>query len=65
MEWSASRPCRFTSGEIDPGTYCVGGWVGPRAVLDVMEKTQILPLLGIEPQLLDHPAQLPLEFCNC
>jgi hypothetical protein len=29
--------------------------VGPRAGLDVMEKKNILPLLGIEPRLLDRP----------
>jgi hypothetical protein len=33
-ELSASRPCRFTPGEIDPGTHWIGGWVG----LDFMEK---------------------------
>jgi hypothetical protein len=32
-EWSASRPRRFT-----PGTHWIGGWVGPRAGLDDMEK---------------------------
>jgi hypothetical protein len=30
-EWSASRPGRFTSREGAPGTYWIGGWVGPRA----------------------------------
>jgi hypothetical protein len=29
-EWSASLPGRFT-----PGTHLIGGWVGPRASLDV------------------------------
>jgi hypothetical protein len=37
-EWSASRPGRFTPGEIAPGTYWIGGWVGPRTGLDDMEK---------------------------
>jgi hypothetical protein len=46
-EWSASRPCRFTSGERDPGTHWIGGWVGPRAGLDAMEKRNILHLPGI------------------
>jgi hypothetical protein len=31
-EWSASRPCRFTSGEGAPSTHCLGGWVGPEPV---------------------------------
>jgi hypothetical protein len=35
-EWSASRPCRFTPKERAPGTHWIGGWVGPRAVLDGM-----------------------------
>jgi hypothetical protein len=33
-KWSASRPGRFTSRERVPGTHWIGGWVGPRAVLD-------------------------------
>jgi hypothetical protein len=37
-EWSASRPGRFTPGEIAPGTHWTGGWVGPRAGLDDMQK---------------------------
>jgi hypothetical protein len=32
-EWSASRLCRFT-----PGTHWIGGWVGPRAGPDDVEK---------------------------
>jgi hypothetical protein len=36
--WSAPRPGRFTPGK-DPGTHCTGGWVGPRAGLDVCEKS--------------------------
>jgi hypothetical protein len=27
--------------ERDPGTLCIGGWVGPRAVLDVVVKRKI------------------------
>jgi hypothetical protein len=33
-EWSASRPGRFTPTERAPGTHWIGGWVGPRAILD-------------------------------
>jgi hypothetical protein len=36
-EWSASRPCRFTHGETASGTHCIGGGVGPRSGMDVME----------------------------
>jgi hypothetical protein len=34
-EWSASRPRRFNPRERAPGTHWIGGWVGPRRVLDV------------------------------
>ena len=37
-EWSASRPCRFTHEERDPGTHWIGGCVDPRARLDHLEK---------------------------
>jgi hypothetical protein len=34
-------PARFTPRERAPGTHWIGGWVGPRAVLDVMVKRKI------------------------
>jgi hypothetical protein len=37
-EWSASRPGHFTPWERAPGTHWTGGWVGPRAGLDDVEK---------------------------
>jgi hypothetical protein len=43
-EWSASRPGRFTPKERAPDTRWIGGWLGPRAVLDAVVKE-----LGIEP----------------
>jgi hypothetical protein len=30
-EWSASRPGRSFRRK-DPGTHCIGGWVGPRSL---------------------------------
>jgi hypothetical protein len=33
-EWSVSHSGHFTPGEIAPGTYWIGGWVGPTASLD-------------------------------
>jgi hypothetical protein len=36
--------------ERAPGTHCIGGWVGPRTSLDVLEKRNLLPLLGIQPR---------------
>jgi len=35
-EWSASHPGRFTPGERAPGTHWIGGWMGPRATLNVV-----------------------------
>jgi hypothetical protein len=40
-EWSTSRPGRFTPREKAPGTHWIGGWVGPRAVLDAAVKKKI------------------------
>jgi hypothetical protein len=35
-------------GERIPGTYWIGGWVGPRAGLDDVEKRKFLTLSGLE-----------------
>jgi hypothetical protein len=40
-EWSASRPGRFASMERAPGTHWIGGWVGPKAVLDAVVMRKI------------------------
>jgi hypothetical protein len=40
-EWSASRPGRLAPRERAPGTHWIGGWVGPRAVLDAVVKRRI------------------------
>jgi hypothetical protein len=56
-EWSASRPCRFTSGERAPGTHLIGGWVDPRAGLDDMEKWKFLLPPGLELRPLGRPAR--------
>jgi hypothetical protein len=34
-------PAAFTPGDTAPGTHCVGGWLGLRADLDVMEERKI------------------------
>jgi hypothetical protein len=49
-EWSASCPDQFTPRKIVPGIHWIGGWVSPRAGLDVVEKRTILPLPGFETQ---------------
>jgi hypothetical protein len=56
-EWSASRPGRFTPWE-SPGTYWIGGWVSPRAVLDDVEKRKFLILPGLELRPLGRPARI-------
>jgi hypothetical protein len=40
-ERSASRYCRFTPKERAPGTYWIGDWMGPRAILDAVVKRKI------------------------
>jgi hypothetical protein len=35
-EWSASRPCRFTSEERAPGTHWIAGSVDPTTGLDAV-----------------------------
>jgi hypothetical protein len=40
-EWSASHPGRFTPKERASGTHWIGGWMGPRAVLDAVVKRKI------------------------
>jgi hypothetical protein len=40
-EWSASHHGRFILRERAPGTHWIGGWDGPRAVLDAVVKRKI------------------------
>jgi hypothetical protein len=40
-EWSSSRPVRLTPRNRAPGTHWIGGWVGPRAVLEAVVKRKI------------------------
>jgi hypothetical protein len=47
-EWSASRTGRLIPEERAPGTHWIGGWVGPRAGLDEVEKRKFLILPGLE-----------------
>jgi hypothetical protein len=65
-ERSASHPCCCTLGERAPGTHSMGGWVGPRASLDDMEKQKFLTLPGLELRPLGHPARSqPLYQLRC
>jgi hypothetical protein len=47
-EWSPLCPCHFTHEERVPSTLWIGGWVGPRAVMEGLEKRKFLVLLGLE-----------------
>jgi hypothetical protein len=38
--WLTPRPSCFTPRESDPGTRCTGGWVDPKAGLDMWGKSQ-------------------------
>jgi hypothetical protein len=40
-EWSASRPSRFSPRERAPSTHLIGGWVGPRFVMDAVVRRKI------------------------
>jgi hypothetical protein len=44
-DWSALRPGPFIPRERAPGTRCIGGYVGPRAGLDAVEKRKS-PIIG-------------------
>jgi hypothetical protein len=55
-EWLTSRPCRFTTRERAPDTHWIGGWVGPRASLDDVEKRKCLPLPRLKFRPLGRPA---------
>jgi hypothetical protein len=56
-EWSASRLGRFTPEERALDTHWIGGWVGPRAGLDDMEKRKFLTLPQLKLQPLGRPAR--------
>jgi hypothetical protein len=48
--WSSPPGCFI------PGTHWIGGWVGPRTVLEDMERRKISPLPGLELQHVCRPA---------
>jgi hypothetical protein len=42
---------------LAPGTHRIGGWVGPWAGLDDMEKWKFLPPMGLKLRSLGRPAR--------
>jgi hypothetical protein len=61
-EWSVSRPSCFTPGERVPSTHWIGGWVGPRAGLNDLEKRKFLTLPGLKLGLLVRPTRSQLLY---
>jgi hypothetical protein len=61
-EWSVSRPSHFTSGGKASGTHWMGGWVGPRAGLDDVEKRKFLTLPGLELRPVRSPSLYRLSY---
>jgi hypothetical protein len=59
MEWGLRHaPAALYPRRKTPGTYCTGGWVGPRARLDTEARGKILsPLPGIERRSPVRPAR--------
>jgi hypothetical protein len=60
-EWSASCPGLFTPREKTPGTHWIGGWVDPRAGLDMVSKRKI-PSTCQESNP-NHPIVQPIASC--
>jgi hypothetical protein len=59
-EWSASHPGHFTPRKRAPGIHWIGGWVGPRAILDMMLKKKIpSPCWELNP---DYPIVQPVAI---
>jgi hypothetical protein len=50
-------PVTLIPGKQPSGTHWIGGWVGPRADLDDVEKRKFLTLPGLELRLLGRPAR--------
>lgn len=51
-EWPTKRRDRFTLKESISGTHLLGGWVGPKIGLDILEDRKTLVLLGFEPRVI-------------
>jgi hypothetical protein len=57
LEWSASRPGRFTPEERAPGIHWIGSWVDPRDGLDDVDNRKFLTLPGRELRPLVRPVR--------
>jgi hypothetical protein len=50
-------PAALPPGKQPPGTHWIGGWVGPRACLDDLDKRKFLTLPGLELRPFSRPAR--------
>jgi hypothetical protein len=63
VEWSDSRPSRFSSEARALSTNWMGGWMGPRAVMDSMQERKKFAPPGIEPRSSSpYPVAVPTEI---
>jgi hypothetical protein len=56
-EWSLSHPGRLIPGEKALRTHRTGGWLGPRAGLEDMEKEKYFTPLRLELRFFSRPAR--------
>jgi hypothetical protein len=63
-EWSASRPCLFTSAGRATGTHWIEGWVAPRACLDAVEE-KILDPTGIQTSWPSAVQPVASQYTDC
>jgi hypothetical protein len=55
---------------LSPSTHWIGGWVGPKDGLNVVERRQVLPMPGFKPRPSSpYPVAIPTELsqlrCVC
>jgi hypothetical protein len=65
VEWLASIHRRFTPRKRASSTHWIGGWVGPRAVLDAAAERKTHSPPGVEPQNPEHPVRSPALYNLC
>jgi hypothetical protein len=61
-EWSTSHPGCFTPKQRAPGTHCIGGWVGPRAGVDDVEKFVAYPDANSYPSVIQPVASRYTDY---
>jgi hypothetical protein len=66
VKWSASHPGRFTPRERALGKHWIGGWVCPRAILDMVKRKIPSPFQELNPRApnMKHISNF-YQFFNC